>query len=93
MFIALDEAARPVTLHSHEQAAGLSGHFSCPACRAPVGIRNGPVMPAHFYHLGPPCDASEPESAEHLAGKLWLMAYGRRRGFAVVLEQYYPQIR
>ncbi|WP_262315552.1 competence protein CoiA [Lacticaseibacillus parakribbianus] len=93
MFVALDAGQRPVTLRDHEQAKALVGDFVCPACRRPVGIRNGRVMPAHFYHLGPPCAASEPESAEHLAGKLWLMAYGQRRGFKPVLEQYYPQVR
>ncbi|WP_125704089.1 competence protein CoiA [Lacticaseibacillus daqingensis] len=93
MFVAMAVSGRLVTLRNHAQARALRGPFVCPACHQPVGVRNGRVMPAHFYHRGPACAASEPESAEHLNGKLWLLDYGARHGFAGTLEQYYPAIK
>ncbi|WP_179394322.1 competence protein CoiA [Lacticaseibacillus absianus] len=93
MFVAQTATGQLVTLRNHAQARQLTGAFVCPACGAPVGVRNGPVMPAHFYHRGPACAASEPESAEHLNGKLWLLDYGVRRGWAGTLEQVYPTIK
>ncbi|MFD1429824.1 competence protein CoiA [Lacticaseibacillus mingshuiensis] len=97
MFVAMDSKAQLVTLNDHEQAAALrvqGGQFVCPACRMPVGVRNGAIMPAHFYHLGPPCEAStEPESLQHLTGKRWLADLGAKLGYEVALETYFPSIR
>ncbi len=95
MFIAMNAQAELVQLHSHEQAQRLyADKFFCPACRRPVRIKNGAVIPAHFAHIGPACAAaSEPESADHLAGKLWLAALGERLGYTVALEVYYPLIK
>ncbi|WP_125581255.1 competence protein CoiA [Lacticaseibacillus suibinensis] len=93
MFVAQAENGRLVTLRDHQQAKALHERFVCPACLRPVGIRNGALMPAHFYHLGPPCAASEPESLPHLLGKQWLSALGEQFGYRSELEVYYPAIK
>lgn len=93
MFVAKDSKGRLVTLVSHQMAETLHDTYVCPACERPVGIRNGAIMPAHFYHRGPACQASEPESAQHLSGKLWLQELGAALGYAVTLEAYYPEIQ
>ncbi|WP_461215216.1 competence protein CoiA [Lacticaseibacillus sp. GG6-2] len=95
MFIAMNAKTQLVQLHTHEEATRLRGNaFYCPACRRPVRIKNGAVMPAHFAHIGPACEAaSEGESADHLAGKRWLAGLGERLGYHVALETYYPVIK
>lgn len=94
MFVALNAAKQLVTLRDHRQAAPLLRQsFFCPACKRPVRVKNGAIMPAHFAHIGPACDASEPESAAHLTGKQWLADFGARHGYKVSLERYYPTIR
>lgn len=95
MFVAMDKHRQLVTLSSHQQAEGLRRKaFFCPACEAPVRVRNGAKVLAHFAHVGPACEAaSENESAVHLAGKRWLQALGERLGYSVALETYYPAIK
>ena len=95
MFVAMTTDEKRITLVDHEQAEKLrGGDFICPACREPVRIKNGQVMPAHFAHIGPACDVdSEGESTIHLRGKQWLMQLGQLLGYAVMLEVYYPEIR
>lgn len=95
MFVAMDERAQLITLVTHEQAAKLRQHqFVCPACRRLVRIKNGAVLPAHFAHVGPACQAaSEGESDDHLRGKRWLAELGMKLGYQVALETYYPQIK
>ncbi|WP_407893296.1 competence protein CoiA [Lacticaseibacillus sp. N501-2] len=95
MFVAITPDAKRITLVDHQQAENLrGGTFYCPACRKPVRIKNGQVMPAHFAHIGPACDVdSEGESTIHLQGKQWLLQLGEQLGYAVSLEVYYPQIR
>lgn len=95
MFVAMTIDEKRITLVDHQQAEKLrGGEFICPACRAPVRIKNGQVMPAHFAHIGPACEVdSEGESTIHLQGKQWLMQLGARLGYAVTLEVYYPEIR
>lgn len=95
MFVAMDDHRQLVTLSSHHQAETLrSRAFFCPACEAPVRVRNGAKVLAHFAHVGPACEAaSENESAVHLAGKRWLQALGERLGYKVALETYYPSIK
>ncbi|WP_125709480.1 competence protein CoiA [Lacticaseibacillus porcinae] len=95
MFVAMTTDEKRITLVDHQQAEQLrGGTYLCPACREPVRIKNGQVMPAHFAHIGPACDVdSEGESTIHLQGKQWLMQLGEQLGYAVTLEVYYPEIR
>jgi len=94
MFIAKNAAGVRVELQTHKQAATLVGEaFTCPACGAPVRIKNGAQMPAHFAHIVGTCSASEPESQQHLLGKRWLRDWLIQSGEVAELEVYYPAIQ
>ncbi len=97
MFVALDNVGRRVTLTSHAQAAEVKEGgeaFVCPACTGRVRIRNGTQVPAHFAHYQHAvCVASEPESEEHLRGKLLLAKMGQQLGWTATLEVYVPEIQ
>lgn len=96
MFVSEDERGKRVTLLSHAQAARLragGGQYRCPACHGAVLIKNGSQMPAHFAHRHNACVASEPESAEHLRGKLLLAEIGRAAGWEAEFEVYVPAIK
>ncbi|WP_127848961.1 competence protein CoiA [Lacticaseibacillus hulanensis] len=96
MFVSEDENGVRVLLTSHEQATRLQEvgtKFRCPACRGPVIIKNGVQLPAHFAHKHNACLASEPESGEHLRGKLLLAKIGQTSGWNAELEVYVPEIK
>jgi competence protein CoiA len=96
MFVSLDANGARCTLTSHAQATDLrrsGAQFFCPACHGEVIIRNGTQIPAHFAHRSNACTASEPESGEHLQGKLLLAEMGRSSGWNAELEVYVPEIK
>lgn len=93
MFVAKNSAGQLTTLRSHDDGRRAAGQvYFCPACGGRVRLKNGAVMPAHFAHIGEPCPSHEPETAAHMAGKLWLAALGEKLGYQALLEVYYPVI-
>ncbi|VDG20794.1 competence protein [Lactobacillus sp.] [Lactiplantibacillus mudanjiangensis] len=63
-------------------------HYQCPGCRAPVQLKRGTVVTAHFAHQAHhSCQTfSEGETAEHLLGKQQLAAWFKASGYQVQLE-------
>ncbi|WP_196246218.1 competence protein CoiA [Lacticaseibacillus zhaodongensis] len=94
MFVALDQEGRRCELLSHEQAAGLKraqAPVFCPACGERLLIRNGSQLPAHFAHRSHACNFGEPESSEHLRGKMLLRDIAVAGGWTAELEVYLPE--
>ncbi|AVK63287.1 competence protein [Lactobacillus sp. CBA3606] len=79
--IAAAEAQRQTTYH-------------CPGCQAPVRLKHGTVMVAHFAHQSvQDCHTfSEGETAEHLQGKQQLASWFKASGYTVQLEAPLPAI-
>lgn len=93
MFVALDSDGRRCELLSHQQADQLrtaGAHVFCPACKERLLIKNGSQLPAHFAHRSHACSFGEPESAEHLRGKLLLRDIALAGGWEAELEVYLP---
>ncbi|CAK8054620.1 competence protein CoiA [Eupransor demetentiae] len=83
MFLAVDGGNHYV---SARRAEGIKEYF-CPGCRGKVILKRGLIHQAHFAHLqGADCAAfSEGESADHIAGKIFLYKLLRQYG-EVTLE-------
>ncbi|WP_223877254.1 competence protein CoiA [Lactiplantibacillus pingfangensis] len=69
-------------------------NYWCPGCHAPVRLKHGTVMVAHFAHqANEACDTfSEGETAEHLLGKQQLAAWFAAAGYTVQIEARLPEI-
>lgn len=68
--------------------------YWCPGCHAPVRLKKGQVMIAHFAHQANEACAtfSEGETAEHLLGKQQLAAWFAAAGYSVQIEARLPAI-
>lgn len=68
--------------------------YRCPGCHAPVRLKRGTVMIAHFAHRANATCAtfSEGETAEHLLGKRQLAAWFTAAGYTVQVEARLPAI-
>lgn len=90
MFVAEDATGKRIELLSHESAAQFkaSGEQAlCPGCHTPLILKNGQQLPAHFAHQRKAdCWMSEPESAEHLRGKMLLLRIAESSGWRAQLE-------
>ena len=77
-----------------EAAAAAKGQsFICPspACGAPLVLKQGRIVSAHFAHKPPfHCDWGGEESAAHRAAKILFRDAIAARGLAVELECYTP---
>lgn len=69
--------------------------YYCPACASSVMFRSGPKTIPHFAHRkNQLCEvASDPESIEHLTGKLQLFKQLQLSTEKCQLEKYFPQIK
>lgn len=90
MFVAEDHNGERIELLSHAIAKTLkethTGVF-CPCCHEQVVIKNGVQVPAHFAHKGNShCLFSEPESVEHMRGKMLLVDMAIASGWQAQLE-------
>ncbi len=90
MFVAEDAAGKRIELLSHDMAAKFkaSGVVAlCPGCHSVLQLKNGQQMPAHFAHKSKhDCWMNEPESAEHLRGKMLLLRIAVANGWNAQLE-------
>ena len=90
MFVSEDNAGKRIELLSHAAATQLKAAGTqafCPGCHAPLILKNGPQIPAHFAHRNKAdCWMSEPESAEHLRGKMLLLRIATTSGWQAQLE-------
>ncbi|BDZ31189.1 competence protein CoiA family protein [Lactiplantibacillus sp. WILCCON 0030] len=75
-------------------AADRKSVYRCPGCQAPVRLKRGTVMSAHFAHkANQACETfSEGETAEHILGKQQLAAWFAAAGYTVQLEARLPAI-
>lgn len=90
MLIAENHQQQPV----RAETARRSQDYHCPQCHAPVILKRGTTMIAHFAHQ-PSFDCasfSEGETAEHLQGKRQLAAWFARSGYRVQLEAPLPAL-
>lgn len=91
MLSALDENGKLVSLLDD---VPQKQHFTCPACRSAVRLKNGKVMRPHFAHVSlEACEFySENESSEHLQLKAELYQ-ALSRTEKVVVEQVLPDLQ
>jgi competence protein CoiA len=69
--------------------------FYCPVCRSDLILKVGSLKIPHFAHRASSlCDSfSEPESPQHLQGKLLLYHFFLSNNLSVELEKFLPSIK
>ena len=69
--------------------------FFCPCCQSRVNVKAGAIKLPHFAHSrNQSCNyTAEPESEEHMKGKLHLYEWLRKQGLQVELEKYLPELQ
>ncbi|MBU8906912.1 competence protein CoiA [Desertibacillus haloalkaliphilus] len=68
--------------------------FICPVCQGPVQLRLGPIRKWHFAHKKErACQVDiEPESADHIRGKVLLFQWLAAQGLRIYLEPYLKRL-
>lgn len=69
-------------------------NFTCPSCQAPVRLKQGQIVRAHFAHVSKEACSGywENESAQHLSLKSSLYSWSKKEA-RVELEKVLPQIQ
>lgn len=76
-------------------AERADGRFVCPVCRRFVQLKIGMKKQPHFAHFPGHCcsEQSEPETEQHLTGKIDIYQWAHQHGCRALLEHYLPQLR
>ncbi|WP_018921496.1 competence protein CoiA [Salsuginibacillus kocurii] len=73
----------------------LTESLYCPACEHPVHLKKGAIIRPHFAHNKSSLCLiqGEPETKEHMEGKIKLYKWVKNHGYEVSLEKYLPTIQ